>query len=201
MTRQKNLRILSEDEIRKLLSTIKNDTDQMIVEVCLNHGLRNLETMSLKKKHIDFDTRRIEIIDSKNDKDRQVPIPDHFEKKLENWVGDLSHEDYLFPSPVFPDQHLTTRYFQKLMHRVCLSAGLYPDEIQSVEEVTVKLDRQERITPHSLRHTYATRLLRNGTPMGKVKKLLGHSSVKTTIDTYQHLTIEDTRPHINAITY
>jgi integrase/recombinase XerD len=50
-----------------------------------------------------------------------------------------------------------------------------------------------RFTPHELRHTYATDLLRRGVPVGVVQKLLGHASISTTIDTYSHLDIEDAR--------
>lgn len=47
--------------------------------------------------------------------------------------------------------------------------------------------------PHWLRHTYATDLLRRGTPVEVVRELLGHASVATTIDTYAHLDVEDAR--------
>ena len=50
-----------------------------------------------------------------------------------------------------------------------------------------------RFTPHELRHTYATELLRQGVAVEVVQKLLGHASVSTTIDTYSHLDIEDAR--------
>lgn len=54
--------------------------------------------------------------------------------------------------------------------------------------------------PHSLRHTYATRLLRAGEPMAKVSRLLGHESVKTTVDIYGHLNIEDLRQTAEKVT-
>ena len=50
-----------------------------------------------------------------------------------------------------------------------------------------------RFTPHELRHTYATELLRRGVAVEVVQKLLGHASISTTIDTYSHLDIEDAR--------
>jgi integrase/recombinase XerD len=52
-------------------------------------------------------------------------------------------------------------------------------------------------TPHLLRHTYATRLLRAGVKAEIVQKLLGHASVSTTIDTYAHLTVEDVRRELH----
>lgn len=198
MSTQKNLRILSEKEASRILEEAKNDLDHMLIATTLRHGLRNSEALSLKRKHVDLGSGRIEILDSKFNKDRQVPIPQDFRSNLAEWVADLESDDYLFPSPV-NDNHLTPRYFQKKMHTICLKADLYPSEVQSQQDINVKLDRRQIITPHTLRHTFATRLLRNGTPMGKVKKLLGHTSVKTTIDTYQHLSIEDTREHIDEI--
>lgn len=196
MGKQRNLRILSKEEMRQILEAAKKDLDHMIVQVTIEHGLRNSETLSLKKKHVNLGTRRLEIIGSKHNKDRQVPIPVEFQTKLAEWIEDLDSDEYLFPSPV-TTSHLTPRYFQKKMHKLCLKAELYPSEIHTVQDINAKLDRRQIITPHTLRHTYATRLLRKGTPTHKVKRLLGHESVKTTIDTYEHLSIEDTREHVN----
>ena len=52
--------------------------------------------------------------------------------------------------------------------------------------------------PHSFRHTYATELLRKGAPAEVVRALLGHASVATTIDTYCHLGVDDTRRALEA---
>lgn len=52
--------------------------------------------------------------------------------------------------------------------------------------------------PHWFRHTYATRLLRGGTPIEVVSMLLGHASITTTIDTYGHLSVEDARKSLEA---
>ncbi len=70
-----------------------------------------------------------------------------------------------------------------------------PLTYSSVHGLVRRLRKATGVTfgPHSLRHTYATTLLRNGTRVEVVSKLLGHASIATTVDTYGHLSPEDTR--------
>jgi integrase/recombinase XerD len=55
------------------------------------------------------------------------------------------------------------------------------------------------LTAHTFRHTFATELLRKGTPVEIVRELLGHASVATTVGTYAHLTVEDSRRALVAV--
>ena len=70
----------------------------------------------------------------------------------------------------------------------------------AVYDLVLRLRRRTGIDfdPHWCRHTYATRLLRDGTPVEVVSTLLGHSSITTTVDTYGHLTVEDARAALEA---
>ena len=70
----------------------------------------------------------------------------------------------------------------------------------AVYDLVLRLRRRTGIDfgPHVYRHTYATWLLRKGAGMESVKKLLGHASITTTIDTYGHLTVEDARQALEA---
>ena len=71
----------------------------------------------------------------------------------------------------------------------------FPIDYPAVDRLVRRLRARTgvRFTPHELRHTYATELLRRGVAVEVVQKLLGHASISTTIDTYSHLDIEDAR--------
>jgi integrase/recombinase XerD len=77
----------------------------------------------------------------------------------------------------------------------------HPLAYQSVYDLVVRLRRRTGLDfdPHWFRHTYATELLRRGTPIETVSKLLGHASITTTIDTYGHLTPQDARRALEAV--
>lgn len=85
------------------------------------------------------------------------------------------------------------------MRHYAIQCGLYPDDT-TYESVAEDIPYRERIVPHSLRHTYATRLLRAGEPMAKVSRLLGHENVQVTVDVYGHLNIEDLQQTAEKVT-
>lgn len=199
---QENKRVLSNQEIQDLLPngrTQKLERDKMVIKTTLLHGLRNQETLQLKRKHIDLNQRMLEVVDGKGGKDRNVPIPDSFKEELEEYIQGRDSDQYIFPSP--HGGHLSPSYFQKMIRRRAMIGGLYPEYIDS-EKVTFEtvadlIPYKHRIVPHSLRHTYATMQLRNNISVDLVSKSLGHSKTSTTSDLYGHLNVEDTRPGIN----
>ena len=89
-----------------------------------------------------------------------MPIPAKLLEPLAAWIGERRSGE-LFPSP--RGGRLTTRAVQLLVQRTAVAAG-----------------SARRVTPHMLRHTYATRLLNTGASLREVQELLGHSSVATT---------------------
>jgi integrase len=76
----------------------------------------------------------------------------------------------------------------------------HPLRYPAVYDLVGRLRRRTGVVfgPHHFRHTYATWLLRRGAGMERVKELLGHASITTTIDTYGHLTVEDARKTLQA---
>jgi integrase/recombinase XerD len=193
---QKNVRTLTPQELKNLYMVADSERDYMLLKITAKHGLRNSEAVSLQKKDIELKESRVNISESKNDKDRYVPIPGDFIEELRIFVSDFSQEDYLFPSKRSPT-HLTTRAFQQKMREYSLKAGLYPSG--TTEEDVSQMPYSERVMPHTLRHTYATQLLKAGVEMPKVSRLLGHDSIKTTVDTYGNLIIEDLREAVEVV--
>ncbi|MFB6216313.1 MAG: tyrosine-type recombinase/integrase [Candidatus Aenigmatarchaeota archaeon] len=205
--RQKNQRILSDDEIDALLEAAKPeeeevqelekpDRDYFLIKTTLLHGLRNSEARNLRRKHIDMDNRVVEVVDSKGGKDRKVPLPSKFAGEIKPYLRFLDEDELLFPSRKTGGK-LTQRGFEWLVSRHALEAGLYPEGVEQGE--LDEIPYRERVMPHTLRHTYATRLLRNGEPMQKVSKALGHEDIEVTVNVYSHLNVEDVREGVEDL--
>jgi integrase/recombinase XerD len=200
---QRNKRILEDEEETKVVQKAMDESikEYMLIATTLNHGLRNSEAVRLRRKHIDLDKNTLTVIDGKGGKDRLIPIPSQFQNEFQYYFKEKdldSGEDFLFPSRR-RNHHLSPRAFEMKMRHYAVECGLYPDGT-TYESVAEDIPYRERIVPHSLRHTYATRLLREGEPMAKVSRLLGHESVQVTVDVYGHLNIEDLRDTVEVMT-
>lgn len=193
---QKNVRTLDRKELQKLWMNPEDERIHMLFKTTAKLGLRNSETVSLQKKNLDLENQTIEVNNSKNDKSRTVPIPKSFLEELQIYTQNLSPQDWLFPSKR-SDSHLTPRAFQKKVRKHSLEAGLYPTGI--MEEDIKEMPYEERIMPHSLRHSYATIRLNEGQEMSKVKRLLGHESIQTTVDQYHHMKTDDLKQTVNEV--
>lgn len=200
MAKQKKIRILSEEEAQKLIENIPFPEYQLLTKLTLNHGLRNSEAISLKRKDFDLEDQSFWVIEGKRGKDRQLPIHNDVADELEEYLEGMEDEDYLFPSPVI-DSHISSRFFQKLIREASVNAGMYPEPVEKPEDVTIQIPYHERVTPHTLRHTFSVRLLRNNTPIQEVSKLLGHESVEITIESYDFLDIETGRSHMDEVSF
>lgn len=171
----------------------------MLFKTLVKHGLRNQEARILQRQHVNFQEDILEIKRA-NTKSRHgvrhVPIPDDFRHRLREHVKEYCDvcDDYLFVSN--RGTYISGRYFEKLIRRAAVSAGLYPDHV-TVDNVTDEILYEKRVVPHSLRHTYAPQILRNGTPIEDVSDLLGRGNIQTIIDHYRHLNVEDFRKHVD----
>ena len=200
MGRQKKIRILSEEEAQKLIENIPFPEYRLLVKLTLNHGLRNSEAISLKRKDFDLENQSFWVMEGKRGKDRELPIHSDIVDELEEYLEGMDDRDYLFPSPVI-DSHISSRFFQKLIREASVNAGLYPETVEKPQDVTLQIPYNERVTPHTLRHTFSVRLLRNNTPIQEVSKLLGHESVEITIESYDFLDIETGRSHMEEVSF
>ena len=127
-------------------------------------GLRISEALSLKVSDIrvvDGMAQSVRVI-GKGDKERQVPLPEGFKRELALALADKSRDEYLFakkPGGKPVGQHAARAYLKKLTEK----AGI-----------------NKKVTPHKLRHTYATRLLEKDVQLIDIQALLGHESIATT---------------------
>jgi len=172
---------LKVDEIFNLLDDHRPDgalgvRDMAMWEVGYGCGLRVSEIVGMDRTDIDFDRGWIRI-DGKGDEERQVPLGGKAETQLRSYLhrrGELATEE-TDPEAVFLNHRggrLTARSVRRLLKKHLTRAGLDPS-----------------ITPHGLRHSFATHLLSSGGDLRGIQELLGHSNLSTT-ERYTHVSIE-----------
>ena len=151
-----------------LLDVTKNYKHNLLVSLSYGSGLRVSEVIALKIKDIDFDRMTIHIKQAKGQKDRITILPTKLKNDLTNFMRSKSSNDFVFPSE--RGGKLTTRTVQKVFSSALVKSGIQKDA-----------------TFHSLRHSFATHLLENGTDIRFVQEILGHANIRTT-QRYTHVT-------------
>jgi integrase/recombinase XerC len=174
-------RFLEYEEIKRLLDTPPIDTwlgarDRAILETLYSTGIRVSELVGLNMDDIDFLSEVIHIR-GKGKKERIAPISSSALQAIQHYMefrNKRSQSNSHFDSRVlFVNKHgqrLSTRSVRRKMDKYLKSAGLDP-----------------AISPHTLRHSFATHMLNNGADLRSVQELLGHQSLSTT-QVYTHLT-------------
>ncbi|MBR5465332.1 MAG: site-specific tyrosine recombinase XerD [Alistipes sp.] len=173
--------VLTTDEIDRLISSIEVDTikgrrDRAMVEVLYSCGLRVSELISLRMGDLFFGEGYIRVI-GKGDKQRLVPISDLARERISLYLDERtparSNEEILFLNN--RGKQLTRVMIFTILRRAALRAGI-----------------DKKISPHTLRHSFATHLLEGGAGIRQVQELLGHESILTT-EIYTHLNTEHLR--------
>ena len=169
---------LSIDEIKNLLSVFDETKpteyrDKTMVLVMYSAGLRVSELINLEKRSINFEEKLI-TLKGKGNKERFVPLNYMALEYLNNYLSQnknnkvFSKSKYLFINKK-DGKPLTRQYFFVELNKYAKRAGI-----------------DKKISPHTLRHSFATHLLENGADLRVVQELLGHSKIETT-QIYTHL--------------
>ena len=158
--------------------------DRLILEILYATGMRLSELISLKETDIDFHQSTLKVLGKRN-KERLIPFSNKFADLLKTYLpGKKSFlESAEFPKPFCnPDELwlLVTDSGKKTYPRF-----IYRAVTKYLSQVTTL----QKISPHVLRHTFATHLLNNGAELNAVKELLGHANLSAT-QVYTHNTIE-----------
>mgnify|MGYP005637877731 CR=1 FL=1 len=182
---------LSLDEIEYLLDTLQYKDykvrtivrDKTILEVLYATGIRNSELVGIKIPDIDFHNRTI-LITGKGDKQRVVLFGKKAKKQMKEYITkerpkQTKKSDYLFVN--YLGDKLTTRTIQK----ICVMFSRM-------------LPVKKTITPHKIRHSFATHLLNAGMNLRALQELLGHASLATT-EKYTHISTVDLQKMYNTI--
>ncbi len=166
----KNLpKVLSKNEIEKMISLTNNLTHRAIITFLYYAGLRISEVINLKTENIDFE-REVINVKGKGEKERIVFLHPKIKQIFE--FMNLG-KGVLFKSN--RNQKYTKRTIQQIIKNSARKAGI-----------------KKRVTPHMLRHSFATHLLEAGADIRHIQKLLGHSSLSTT-QIYTHVAGKDIR--------
>ena len=159
--------LLSRREINRIFMVIKNPVHRLMVSLLYGSGLRVSEVVSLKVGNMSFETMRIRIVDSKQNKDRYTVLPEKLKEGLRAAICGKKPNDFVFLN--MKGKKYSVRTVQAVFEKALCRSGI----------VTLA-------TCHTLRHSFATHLLENGTDIKSIQMLLGHSSIKTTM-VYVHI--------------
>lgn len=184
---RKHPRVLSPAEVQTILDACDRLRDRFLFAVLYSTGMRVGEALGLRHEDWSVPERHVTVVARSNDNGarcksggpRTVPVS----AELVRLYADYLHGEY---------GDLDSDYvFVNLWGEPC---G-HPLTYAAVYDLVKRLRRRTGLDfdPHWYRHTYATGLLRAGTPVEVVSKLLGHASVTTTLEVYGHLGVEDAR--------
>jgi integrase/recombinase XerD len=172
---------LTEDEVDALLHAPNTDEplghrDRAMLELLYATGLRVSELINLRQSQVNFNQGVIRII-GKGDRERLIPLGDEAQRWLRDFIDGPRMEillerqtDYLFPTR--RGDRMTRQAFWHIIKRYADKAGI-----------------EKKLSPHSLRHAFATHLLNHGADLRVVQLLLGHSDLSTT-QIYTHVARE-----------
>ncbi len=169
--------VLNKGEISKIMISISNLKHRLIVMFLYYAGLRLGEVQNIKWQDIDFDREIIHLKTTKGDKERVVFLHKKLIDMLE--IYGRNKEGLIFVSQ--QNKKYSGRTIQQVIKRAAKKAGI-----------------KRKVSPHTLRHSFATHLIENGVDIRYVQQLLGHKDLKTT-QIYTHVANRDIKRLANLI--
>ena len=153
--------VLSKEEVKKLIESTKSSKSRLIMMLLYASGLRISECLKMSPKSLELDQKIGWVRGGKGNKDRMIILSDSLISAINEYMADKPESVYLFSNKT--GGPLTSRNVQKIVRRAALKAGI-----------------RKNVSPHTLRHSFATHLLESGTDIRKIQELLGHANLQTT---------------------
>jgi integrase/recombinase XerD len=160
--------VLSKEEVVKLIAAVPRRRSQLLLKLLYASGLRVSELVHLQLHDIEGTT--IHVHHGKGNKDRITVLPQSLADDIKVYIREQRLTGLLFPGR--HGKPLTTRNVQAIISRAAKRAGI-----------------AKHVTPHKMRHSFATHLLEAGTDVRVIQELLGHSNLQTT-QIYTHVSQE-----------
>ena len=189
--KRKQVTFLNLEEIERLLAACPSDNlsglrDRAILELLFSSGLRVSELVSLNRDQVSLKRREF-MVRGKGQKDRLVFITDEAALWLERYLEKRSDNS----PPLFINNAARRRSVSQDGNHLRLSARSIQRIIQ---KTALKAGLTKKVTPHTLRHSFATNLLGNGADLRSIQAMLGHANISTT-QIYTHTT----DPHLKSV--
>lgn len=154
--------VLSSQQVLSLLSSISNAKHYALVSLAYATGMRRNEILTLCPQDIDSARNIITVNNGKGNKQRQIPINDSLIKTLREYYKLYRPSKFLFEGYRNGLSYSATS-FGRILQRACKKAKI-----------------NKRVTPHTLRHSFATHMLERGLNLKQLQMILGHNAMKTT---------------------
>lgn len=155
--------VLSKEEVKELISAIKNEKHKFIISFMYSAGLRVSELVNLKIKDLEFDRNFGWVRAGKGNKDRMFIISGKLKDNLLKISKNKNPEEFLFITNKKQKYNANTIYMI----------------IKNASKIS-GISKYKNVHPHTLRHSFATHLIEDGYSIGDVQHLLGHASPETT---------------------
>ena len=170
---------LSQDEIDALIDAIdlshpQGERNRTIFETIYSCGLRVSEAITLKNSDLFFEEGFIRVL-GKGNKERYVPIHENAQRYITMYQKAI--RNHIFPQKGFEDTLFLNRRGKGLSRQMIFMI---------LKDLAIKIDLKKKISPHTLRHSFATHLLQNGADLRAIQQMLGHESITTT-EVYVHV--------------
>ena len=175
-------KILSVDQVEKLIKSSREDQSvngirlNTMIEILYATGIRVSELVEMKLSAT-YAEKNFLLVQGKGNKERLVPISENTEVRIKDYLkirnkflNNDSESKWLFPSKQSSKGHITRQRFNQLLQTLCERVNL----------------NNIRISPHKLRHAFATHLLANGVDLRSLQQMLGHADISTT-QIYTHV--------------
>ena len=164
-TKSKVVNPLNETEMKEVFELFKTSEkeltrDSIIIDILYSTGLRRAELINLKKSDIYFDDQVMKVLGKRN-KERLVPMLPGLVKKLKLYTKNIKEDSFLLQSKN------GNKISPSTIYRV-------------VNKYLRSISTKTKISPHVLRHTFATHILNNGADINSIKEILGHKSLAST---------------------
>ena len=170
---------LSQNEIDALIEAIdlshpQGERNKTIFETMYSCGLRVSEAITLKISDLFFEEGFIRVL-GKGNKERYVPIHENAQRYITIYQKAIRR--HVLPQKGFEDTLFLNRRGKGLSRQMIFMI---------LKDLAIKIDLKKKISPHTLRHSFATHLLQNGADLRAIQQMLGHESITTT-EVYVHV--------------
>ncbi len=162
--------VLTREEVKNLINSVKNKKHKLIIEFLYSSGLRLSELINLKVSDLELEEKIGWVRKGKGSKDRIFILSSKLVEELKEYLKNKKDSDFVFSGR---NGKMSERNVQKIIRIAAKKAGI-----------------KKKVSPHTLRHSFATHLLESGENIRKIQELLGHSNLSTT-QIYTHVSIEE----------